>query len=290
MKIGFLGLGTMGRGMAANLVKGGHQVTVWNRSPGPADALAKLGAHVATHPSETVGGDIVISIFADDSAVLSVFDDALLAEAAKGLIHVNMATVSVDAVKAMAAQHRRHGIGYVSAPVFGRGDAAAAGRLTIIAAGEDSALSKIQPALDCMGQKTWTVGNDPTQANIVKIAGNLMIATVIELLGEVFALVEKGGVPPKLFTEIVTSSMFAAPIFKGYADIINDKRFEPAGFKLRLGLKDVSLALAAGSTTATPLPLASVIRDHFLEGVAHGDGDKDWAALAAVIGRKAGLG
>lgn len=290
MKIGFLGLGAMGHGMAANLIKAGHQVTVWNRSPEAAKPLAALGASVASTPAETVSGDAAFSILADDAAVDSVFSDVLLAGAAKGLVHANMATISVAMVNTLVARHKRHGVGYVGAPVFGRADVAAAGKLNIVASGDAAALAKLQPAFDVMGQKTWVVGDDPVHAHSCKIAGNLMIATVIEMLGEAFALVEKSGVDPKLFAEVMTGSIFGAPVFKNYAAIIADKKFEPPGFKLRLGLKDVTLALAAGSATATPLPLASLIRDHFLEAIAHGDGDKDWSALASVSGRKAGLG
>ena len=290
MKIGFLGLGSMGHGMAANLLKAGHEVVVWNRSAGATKPLAVLGAKVAATPSQTVGGDAVISILADDAAVDGVFTDEVLAGAAKGLVHANMATISVAMVNTLTARHQRHGVGYVGAPVFGRADVAAAGKLNIVASGEAAALAKLQPAFDAMGQKTWVVGDDPVHAHSCKIAGNLMIATVIEMLGEAFALIEKSGVDPRLFSEVMTGSIFGAPVFNNYAAIIAGKKFEPAGFKLRLGLKDVTLALAAGSATATPLPLASLIRDHFLEAIAHGDGDKDWSALAAVASRRAGLG
>lgn len=290
MKIGFLGLGGMGRGMAGNLIKAGHEVTVWNRSQGPVSALAAQGAKVASTPGEALQGDIALSILADDAALFSVFDDATLAQAAPGLVHANMATVSIDAVRCVMAGHARHGIGYVGAPVFGRPDVAAAGKLNIIASGSDAGIARVQPAFDVMGQKTWVVGSDPALAHTVKIAGNLMIAAAIEMLGESLTLAEKGGVDPKLFAEIMTSTIFSAPVFKNYAGIITEKRYDPAAFKLKLGLKDVNLALAAGSSTQTPLPLASLMRDHFLEAIAHGDGDKDWAALAEVVARKAGLG
>jgi 3-hydroxyisobutyrate dehydrogenase-like beta-hydroxyacid dehydrogenase len=290
MKIGFLGLGAMGRGMAANLLKAGHEVTVWNRSPGPAQELAIQGAKVAAHPAETVSGDVVVSILADDNAVLSTFTDDVLARASKGLVHANMATVSIDAVRTMMDQHARFGVAYVGAPVFGRGDVAAAGKLNIIASGDPAAVGKLQPAFDAMGQKTWRAGTDPTQAHIMKICGNLMIAASIEMLGEAFALCEKGGADPKMFSEIMTSTIFAAPVFKGYAAIIGEKKYEPAGFKMTLGLKDATLALAAGSSTNTPLPLASLLRDNYLEAIANGWSDRDWAALAAIAARRAGLG
>lgn len=289
MKIGFLGLGAMGQGMAANLVRAGHEVTVWNRSPAPVSALAAQGALVAATPAEALKGDIALSILADDPATLSVFDEAALAQATPGLVHACMATVSIEAVRKMMEQHARAGLRYAGAPVFGRGDVAAAGKLNIIASGDPADLAKLQPAFDVVGQKTWVVGTDPTHAHTVKIAGNLMIATAIELLGETFALCEKSGVDPKAFAEIMTSTIFAAPAFKTYAALINSKSYEPAMFKMTLGLKDATLALAAGNSTRTPLPLASLLRDHYLEALAHGDADKDWAALAEVSARKAGL-
>jgi 3-hydroxyisobutyrate dehydrogenase-like beta-hydroxyacid dehydrogenase len=290
MKIGFLGLGAMGRGMVANLLKAGHEVTVWNRSPGPAGALAAQGARVAATPAEALKGEVALSILADDAAALSVVDETALAQAAPGLVHGCMATVSIEAVRKMMDSHARASVGYVGAPVFGRGDVAAAGKLNIIASGAAADIARLQPAFDAMGQKTWVVGTDPAHAHTVKIAGNLMIATAIELLGETFALCEKSGVDPKAFAEIMTSTIFAAPVFKNYAALITNKAYEPAGFKMTLGLKDATLALAAGNGTNTPLPLASLLRDHYLEALAHGDANKDWAALAEVSARKAGLG
>lgn len=289
MKIGFLGLGGMGQGMAANLVKAGHQVTVWNRSSGPAATLAAQGAQVAATPAEALQGDAALSILADDAATLSIFDDATLAQAAPGLVHGCMATISIDAVRALVARHEAAGLRYVGAPVFGRTEVAVAGKLNIIAAGAAADITRLHPAFDAMGQKTWVVGSDPTHAHTVKIAGNLMIATTIELLGETFALCEKSGVDPKTFSEVMTNTLFASPVFKTYAGIIADRAYEPPAFKLPLGLKDANLALAAGQATQTPLPLASLVRDHFLEALAQGGANKDWSALAEVSARKAGL-
>jgi 3-hydroxyisobutyrate dehydrogenase-like beta-hydroxyacid dehydrogenase len=289
MHVGFIGLGTMGKSMAANLIKAGHTLTVWNRSPGPAAELAALGARIAKEPGETFGGAAVISMLADDASTDAVVTDAVLAGAAKGVVHVNMATVSVAAAKSLGNRHRAHGLAYVAAPVFGRAEVAAAGKLNIVAGGSDEAIARVQPLFDAMGQKTWRAGTDPAHANLVKITGNFMLAASIEMLSEAFALTEKGGVDPKVFAEIMTSTLFAAPAFKIYSEIINTQRFEPAGFKLSLGLKDVGLALEAGHASQTPLPLASLVRDHFLEGLAAGDADKDWAALSNIVRRNAGL-
>jgi len=244
---------------------------------------------VAATPDGTVGGEAVISMLADDASTKAVFSDDLLATAAKGLVHVNMATVSIAACKSLVERHGRHGIAYVAAPVFGRAEVAAAGKLNIVAGGKEADIARVQPLLDAMGQKTWRTGTDPAHANLVKITGNFMLAASIEMLSEAFSLTERGGVDPKIFAEIMTSTLFAAPAFKIYSEIINSKRFEPAGFKMALGLKDVGLALEASHALQTPLPMASLVRDHFLEGLAAGHAEKDWSALSAVVRRNAGL-
>ncbi|HYP56844.1 MAG TPA: NAD(P)-dependent oxidoreductase, partial [Beijerinckia sp.] len=209
--------------------------------------------------------------------------------ASKDLIHVNLATVSLSFVEELIALHEKLGLAYVAAPVFGRPDAAAAAKLNIVVAGPAGAIAKVQPLLDCFGQKTWPVGDDPVRANAVKIAGNLMIAAAIETMGEAAALVRGHGVAARDFLEILTKTLFASPVFQGYGAIIAAEQFEPAGFRLKLGLKDVRLALAAGEAANVPLPLASLLRDNFLDAIAHGDGEKDWAALARVASRRAGL-
>ena len=289
MNVGFLGLGTMGRAMAANLIKAGHTLTVWNRSPAPAEQLAALGARIAATPAEALAPGVAISMLADDSALSGVLTDATLTAAPKGLLHINMATVSVAASKALAEKHRALGHEYIGAPVFGRAEVAAAGQLNIVAGGSEAALAKAEPLFSAMGKRTWRVGTEPHQAHLLKIGGNFMLATTIELLSEATALMEKGGVDPRAFTEVMTNTLFAAPAFKIYSDLINDKRFEPAGFTMRLGLKDVGLALAAAHSAEMPLPLASLLRDHMLEGLASGRGEKDWSALSEVVRRKAGL-
>ena len=289
MNVGFLGLGTMGKAMAANLIKAGHTLTVWNRSPGPVAELAALGASIAKQPGDAFRGDAAISMLADDASTNAIVTDAVLAGAPKGLVHVNMATVSVAAANSLSERHSANGLHYVAAPVFGRAEVAVAAKLNIVAGGADAAIARVQPLLDAMGQKTWRAGTDPAHANLVKITGNFMLAASIEMLSEALSLAEKGGVDPKVFAEIMTSTLFAAPAFKVYFDLVTAKRFEPAGFKMTLGLKDVGLALEAGHGLQTPLPLASLVRDHLLEGLAAGHGDKDWSALSAVVRRNAGL-
>ena len=289
MNVGFVGLGTMGKAMAANLVRAGHTLTVWNRSSGPAADLATMGARIATSPAGAFCGEAAITMLADDASTSAIVTEHVLAGAARGLVHVNMATVSVAASKALSALHAQHCLAYVAAPVFGRAEMAAAGKLNIVAGGSDEAIARVQPLFDAMGQRTWRAGSEPAHANLVKIGGNFMLASSIEMLSEAFSLAEKGGVDPKVFAEIMTSTLFAAPAFKIYSDLINSRQFEPAGFKLPLGLKDVGLALEAGHASQTPLPMASLVRDHLLESLAAGHADKDWSALSLVVRRNAGL-
>lgn len=290
MDVGFIGLGAMGRAMAANLVKAGHTVRVWNRSRGPVDELVRLGAKAAASPREAFAGDAVISMLADDDAVRAVIvQPGLLDGAPPGLVHVNMATISVALARELAELHRAHGVVYVAAPVFGRPDVAAAGKLQIVAAGDGAAIDRVQPLLDAIGQKSWRVGAEPYRANVTKLAGNFMIASAIEAMGEAVAMAEGHGLEARVLLEVLTNAVFTAPLYKNYGALIAERRYEPPGFKLVLGLKDVRLALAAGEAAYAPMPVASVIRDNMVDAIAHGDGDRDWAALASVALRRAGL-
>lgn len=289
MKIGFLGLGGMGAAMAANLIKAGHQVVVWNRSPAAAEPLVALGAVAATTPVQAFDVELVISMLADDTSTRAVLlDSGALASAKAGLVHLSMATLSTALVTELVELHREQGVEFVAAPVFGRTDVAAAGKLNILVAGPETAIAKAQPVLDVLGQKTWPLGDDPLRAVAVKIAGNFMIASAIEAMGESTALVKTYGVAPGEFMEIMGNTLFNAPVYRNYGALIAEQRFDPAAFRLVLGLKDVGLALSAGQEQRVPLPFASVLRDNLLEAIAHGDGDLDWSALSQVALRKSG--
>jgi 3-hydroxyisobutyrate dehydrogenase-like beta-hydroxyacid dehydrogenase len=289
MDVGFIGLGAMGRAMVANLMKAGHRVRVWNRSRAPMEELAREGAEPVKEARLAFGG-VVISMLADDEALREIILAQRLVEAAPpGTVHVNMATISVRLAELLTAEHRRHGVQYVSAPVFGRPDAAAAGQLNIVAAGDTAALDRVQPLLDVIGQRTWRVGEEPRQANAVKLAGNFMLAAAIETMGEAAAMVERHGVPAAEMLNVLTNTLFAAPAYKNYGALIVSRKYEPAGFRLILGLKDLRLVLEAAEGARVPMPFASVVRDHLLEAVAGGDGERDWAALAEVARRHAGL-
>lgn len=288
MKISFLGLGTMGWPMAANLLAAGYDLRAWNRSPEPGQRLAASGAQVASSPREAVrDADVVILILADDAATRSTLqaaDEALR----PGAIVVNMATVSAELSAVLAADFAGRGIRYVAAPVLGRVDVAEAGELNILAAGEAAAIDTVQPLFDVMGRKTWRYGERPEQASVVKLAVNFMIASAIGAMGEAAALVRGHGVDAADFLGLVTSTGFASPVYQGYGSAIADERFTPAGFRLALGLKDVNLAIAAAEQARVPLTLASTVRDAIIEGLAHGDGDLDFAALARTSARRAG--
>ena len=290
MKVGFIGLGAMGRAIASNIMKAGHQVTVWNRSPDAAEALARQGAIMAKSPADTLQGDCLVSMLANDAALHDVgLDGPLLDRAASGLVHANMATVSVALARELGAAHTARGLGYVASPVFGRPDAAAAAKLIVVAAGAANDIERVRPVLEAIGQRFAIVGDVPEKANLFKIAGNFMLAAAIETMGEAIALVRKGGVDPAIFIDVLTNSLFAAPAYKGYGALIVGQKYEPPGFKLRLGLKDAGLTLAAANDLQVPLPLANLVHEHFLEALASGLGDKDWAALASLTAGKAGL-
>jgi 3-hydroxyisobutyrate dehydrogenase-like beta-hydroxyacid dehydrogenase len=290
MDVTFLGLGAMGKGMAANLIKAGHRVRVWNRSHAPIDELVKLGANPLTSLAEAPSGDVILSMLADDGALMSVIADAQLFERGqRGLAFVNMATISVALARDLTERCQQHGLAYVAAPVFGRPDAAAAGKLQIVVAGNPAVVTHLQPLFDALGQRTWSVGSEPYQANVVKLSGNFMIAAAIAAMGQAVTLVEANGIRAAALLDVLTNTIFAAPVYKNYGALIAERRYEPPGFRLTLGLKDVRLALAAGEAAHAPLSIASLLRDDFLDAIAHGDSDRDWSAIAEVARRRAGL-
>jgi 3-hydroxyisobutyrate dehydrogenase-like beta-hydroxyacid dehydrogenase len=287
MDIGFIGLGMMGSRVAGNLVKAGNKVRVWNREREAVDALARLGAQPVATARDAFRGDAVFSMLADDAAVREVIDP-LLDGAPKGLVHVNLATISVALARELDARHREHGLFYVAATVFGRPELAAAAKLTIVVAGEPSAVARVQPLLDVIGQRTWPMGVQPERANVVKLAGNILLGAAVEAMAEASAMVLHHGIPPADFLNVLTSGVFASPAYQTYGAAIAQQRYDPPGFKLKLTLKDIRLALAAAEDAGVPMPLADVVHESLLEAVAHGDGERDLAALAEVSMRRAG--
>jgi 3-hydroxyisobutyrate dehydrogenase-like beta-hydroxyacid dehydrogenase len=300
MKIAFIGLGNMGSAMAQNLIKAGHSLHVYNRTRSRAEELKSLGATVADTPGEAAAGaEIAITMLADDHALEVVLfgpekgsanpKDSLLGALPADAIHISMSTISVALSRRMAAAHAERKQHFVSAPVFGRPEAAAAAKLFIVAAGPAAQVAKCQPLFDAMGQKTFVVGEDASGANVIKLNGNFLITTVIESLAESFALVRKSGLDAKQFLEILTSTLFNAPIYKTYGGLIVADKFTPPGFKLPLGLKDNRLLLAAAEEAAVPMPMASLVRDRFLAAMAQGMSELDWSSIARISANDAGL-
>jgi 3-hydroxyisobutyrate dehydrogenase-like beta-hydroxyacid dehydrogenase len=290
MDIGFIGLGNMGSGMAANLLEAGHRVTAYNRSRDKVDALAERGAQPARTVAEACGGEVVVSMLADDDAVEAVTfgADGILASLSAGAVHVSCSTISVALATRLNAAHADAGQRFVAAPVFGRPEAAEAAKLFVVAAAEPAVLQTVSPIFDAIGQRTFVVADDPTAASLVKLSGNFLIASVIESLGEAMALVGKAGVDKLQYLDILTSTLFGSPVYSTYGGLVAREQFEPAGFAATLGLKDIRLVLAAGEELQVPLPIASLLRDRFLTLLANGGGQLDWAAVGALSAWEAG--
>ncbi len=291
MDVGFIGLGNMGVAMARNLLKAGHSLRVYNRTRSRAEPLEKEGAIVANSPAEASTGDAVVTMLANDQAVEeTVFgEDGVLRGLKKGAAHISMSTITVALSERLSRAHAEAQQTYIAAPVFGRPDAAAAAKLFIVPAGDKKAVENFQPLFDAMGQRTFFLSENAPEANLVKLSGNFLIASMIECLGETVALMRKYEVDPRRFLEIMTETLFAAPVYRTYGGLIAEQKYEPAGFKLELGLKDVRSVLAAAEAKAVPMPVASVVRDHFLSAIARGGADLDWSALAKVTAEDAGL-
>lgn len=292
MKVGFIGLGNMGAGMAMNLLKAGHELTVYNRTPTKAKALVERGAQSAANVAEACRGDVVITMLADDHAVESVaFSEAgAIASLRPDAIHISSSTISVALAEKLTAAHANKNQRFIAAPVFGRPEAAAAAKLYVAVAGASDAVETCMPLFQAIGQLTFRFGDKPSLANLVKVSGNFLIASVIESLGEAMALVGKAGLDQHQYLDFLTSTLFSAPVYKTYGGLIADKKFQPAGFAAPLGLKDVRLALAAGEDLRVPLPLASLIRDRFLTLLARGGESLDWSAISQIAAHDAGQG
>ncbi|MBB4153392.1 3-hydroxyisobutyrate dehydrogenase-like beta-hydroxyacid dehydrogenase [Sphingomonas jinjuensis] len=285
MKVGFIGLGNMGAAMAANLVEAGHDVTVWNRSPDKADALVETGATLAQYPADAAQGDVVMTMLADDAAVEAVvFGEHGIAGAPA--IHVSHSTISIALAERLAATS---GGGFVSAPVFGRPPAAEAGQLFVIAAGDSALVDACQPLFDAIGQRTFRIGDTAPAANLVKLSGNFMIMAAVEAMAEAMTLAEKGGVDRKLLLEVLTGTLFGAPIYRTYGEIIVEDRFRPAGFAAPLGLKDMTLADAAATRYGAVMPLLGIVRDQLRSAIAVDGEDVDWAAAASSVRHASGI-
>lgn len=287
MKVGFVGLGSMGVAMASNLLKAGHHVRVWNRSRGPMLELASRGAEIAATPADAFQGDACISMLSNDEVVRHVvMDGDMIPASGSSTTHINMATISVSLARELTQFHASREVPYISAPVFGARAVAESAKLNILAAGDADTVDRFRSLFEAIGQKTWYVGSDPSQANLVKIAGNFMVASAIEAMAESAALVKASGLEAHSVLEILTTALFNVPVYRHYANLIAGRKFEPAGFKLTLGLKDVDLAIEAAASADLQLSFANVLRSVFLEAISQGHGNKDWSAIAEVAAHR----
>jgi 3-hydroxyisobutyrate dehydrogenase-like beta-hydroxyacid dehydrogenase len=294
-RIGFVGLGRMGTAMAANLAAAGHEVVAYVRHRSRMDALASIGLKPTTDIAELFDCEIVISMLPDDDSVLdAAFGrtepgvEGFAVGLRRGAIHLSMSTIGTGTATRLATEHARQGQGYVAAPVFGNPDAAKARQLFIVTAGELVDVGRCRAIMEALGQQTFIVGTNPGHANLIKLLGNMMTATTLEMLGETVALVRKRGLDPKLFVEILTTTMFGGRAHRIYGEKIVARSYA-AGFALPLALKDVRLALAEAEAARVPLPSVGVVRDRLLTGITRGYAALDWTALGLIAAEEAGI-
>jgi 3-hydroxyisobutyrate dehydrogenase-like beta-hydroxyacid dehydrogenase len=291
MKIAFIGLGRMGMGMARNLLRARHTLAVYNRSREKTEALAADGARVANSPADACrDAEVVMTMVADDHALEQVVfgNDGIASAMKSDCIHLSHSTISTVLARKLTVEHAQRKQVYLSVPVFGRPEAAETKNLLVVAAGPSESVERCRPLFDAIGRQTFVVGTEPWQANVAKVCGNFMIISAIEAFGEAYATLRKAGVAPQSFLEIM-NALLGSQVIANYGRIIAQEQFEPAGFALKLGLKDIRLVLAAAEECAAPMPLASLVHDHLLSALAQGQGDMDWSSLTQVIARNAGL-
>jgi 3-hydroxyisobutyrate dehydrogenase-like beta-hydroxyacid dehydrogenase len=292
MKIGFLGLGHMGSGMAANLLRAGHELTVWNRSAQKAQALVAQGAVLARTPREAaLGREAIVTMLADDAALEEVLrgNDGVIEGLPRGALHVSSSTIAVATADRVAKLHQDRGLRYLSAPVFGRPEAAAAAKLFIVAAGAKSDYTAANALFPAISQKVFYIGETPSSANLVKLCGNFTILGAIETFAEAMTLAQKGGVSKKQFLEVMTGSLFDTPVYRNYGSALAEERFKPAGFAAPLGLKDMRLVGQSAETLRVPMPVLNVLRDHLLQTIGAEGEDIDWSAIGRTIAKNGGL-
>jgi 3-hydroxyisobutyrate dehydrogenase-like beta-hydroxyacid dehydrogenase len=282
----------MGAAIASNLVRAGHDVAVWNRSAEKARPLIEAGATLAASPRELAAGrDVVVSMVADDAALEAVMsgEAGILAGLKAGALHISMSTIAVVTADNLAARHAEHQQHFLAAPVFGRPEAAAAAKLFVVAAGDPTDLRTAKPLFEAISQKVFHVGETPSAANLVKLCGNFMILSAIETMAEALTLAQKGGVPKAKLLEVLTGTLFDAPVFRTYGAILVEEKFRPAGFAAPLGLKDMRLVSQAAEKERVPMPLLSLLRDHLLQTIANEGEDIDWSGIGRSVARNAGL-
>ena len=280
----------MGSGMARNLLRAGHSLIVYNRTPGRAQELAIQGAGIADAPSGVCDADAVLTMIADDEALeqVSFGEQGILAALRPGAIHASHSTISTALAQRLTAEHTSRNQIFVSAPVFGRPEAAANAQLVVVPAGDSNAIERLKPVFEAIGRQIVIAGKEPWQANALKLCGNFMLASMIEAFGEAFATMRKSGVEPRTFLEVILG-LFRSPLYEMYGGIIAEQRFDPAGFALKLGLKDIRLTLRTADELASPMPFASVVHDQLLAAIASGQAELDWSSFTRIAARNAGL-
>jgi 3-hydroxyisobutyrate dehydrogenase-like beta-hydroxyacid dehydrogenase len=291
-KIGFIGLGRMGEVMVRRLLDAGYQVSIYNRTPGKAEALVAAGATVAGTITEAARhGGAVFTMLADDNALNDVVrqDNGLLQSLPKGGVHICAGTHSVAAIRNLDAAHKEAGQIMLAAPMFGRPETVTAGQANTVLGGPPVAAVHCRPLLEAIARRVFDAGTDPSMTAAIKIANNFVLGCAIEAMGEGFSLVRKYGVAPEVLYDVLTEGLFGAPAYKVYGNMIVQERYLPAGQRAILGLKDANLALAAGEAVGVPLPSGNVWRDQLIGAIAHGEGEYDWAVMARNQARASGL-
>ncbi len=290
--VGFIGLGNMGEPIAANLLASGYPLRVFSRDTRKAASLVTQGAAQSVKFAGTaVSGGIVITMLSDDRALeeIGMGGDELALALGPGGIHVSMSTVSPEASRRVAAHHARFGVSYLASPVFGRPEAAAARKLWICLSGAANAKERVLPLLQILGQSIFDFGEDAGSANVVKLAGNFMIASAVEAMAEAMAFSQKNGIDSARFIEMMGQTLFACVVYQNYGKALVNRKYDPPGFRLALGLKDVDLVLKTASESKTPMPLASLLHDRLISGVAKGRGELDWSILGQDVAEQAGV-
>ena len=291
MKVGFIGMGHMGTGMAERLLAAGHDVIVYNRTSSKAQSLIDRGAQLAPQVADACREDAVITMLANDEAVEAIVfgEDGVLSSLGKSTIHISMSTISVALSDRLTSAHANASQRFIAAPVFGRPDVASAGKLYIVAGGAPDVLKTCMPLFEAMGQKTVHIGDAPRAANLVKLSGNFLLASVIEALGEAMALIRKAGIDPHRYYDLLTSTLFTGPVFTNYGGLVARQEYKPALFAAPLGEKDIRLTLTAAETLRVPMPLASLVHDRLQTLIARGGEQLDWSAIGQLAAEDAGL-
>jgi 3-hydroxyisobutyrate dehydrogenase-like beta-hydroxyacid dehydrogenase len=290
--IGFIGLGSMGLPIARNLLNAGYQLRVFNRSPEKALPLAELGAEQVDSPDKVAHrGGIVFSMLSDDEAVraISLKNTDFLRNLGPGGIHISMSTISPATARQLTEEHSKHGVTYLGSPVAGRPDRAAAAKLFVFLAGKHDAKQRVLPLLEKIGERVFDLGENAWTSNVAKLAINFNIVAAIECMAESFTFAEKNGVPRATMATLLSETVFGSVVYKGYGEIVAQHHYEPPGFRLRLGWKDVRLVLETAQESATPMPIGSLLRDRMLSSLAKGRGDMDWSAIGLGAAEDAGL-